>query len=190
MLKSFALIVAMWASLSITGCGGLRVQNDWDPSVDFSQFQTFKLLENEEPAMGRLIDRRIRAAIGDQLDAEGLREVGSVEETDLAIGYQVATEQRHTYQTVSTGWHSQGFRHGGRSHWHGTTMATSTTRRREYTVGSLVIAAFDAESKELVWEGSGSRRINARTNPEQSRQRILDAVQRIMRDFPPPAPGD
>jgi len=190
MLKRCALIVSMLASLSVAACSGLRVQSDWDPSVDFSRFQTFTILENEEPAMGPLIDRRIRAAIGDQLDAEGLREGGSVEEADLAIGYQVATEQRHTYQTVSTGWHSHGFRNSRGSHWHGTTMATSTTRRREYTVGTLVVAAFDADSKELVWEGSGSRRIGTRTNPEQSRQRIIDAVQRIMRDFPPPAPGD
>ncbi|MBW2424156.1 MAG: DUF4136 domain-containing protein [Deltaproteobacteria bacterium] len=191
MLKRFTRVVAMLAIPTMVSCSGLRVQNDWDPSVDFSRFQTFTILVNEEPAMSPLIDRRIRAAIGDQLDAEGLREVGSIEEADLAIGYQVATEQRHTYQTVSTGWHSHGFRHSRRSHWHGTTMASSTTRRRAYTVGSLVIAVFDAESMELVWEGSGSRRISASSNPEQSRQRILDAVQRVMRDFPPPAaPGD
>lgn len=72
MLKRYAQVAAMLAILTMVSCSRLRVQNDWDPSVDFSQFQTFAILENEEPAMSPLIDRRIRAAIGDQLDAEGL----------------------------------------------------------------------------------------------------------------------
>ena len=55
MLKKSVLIVATLAMLAMTACSGLRVQSDWDPSVDFSRFQTFTILENDEPAMGPLI---------------------------------------------------------------------------------------------------------------------------------------
>jgi hypothetical protein len=66
---------------------------------------------------------------------------------------------------------------------------TTRTRVREYTVGALVLAIFDSKSKELVWEGSGSRRLDSSGGPEQSEQRIRDAVQQILRDFPPDPPA-
>jgi hypothetical protein len=64
---------------------------------------------------------------------------------------------------------------------------TTRTRVREYTVGALVLAIFDSKSKDLVWEGSGSQRLDSSGGPEQSEQRIRDAVQQILQDFPPGA---
>ena len=79
---------------------------------------------------------------------------------DLAIGFQVATENRRSYSTVSTGWSARGYRHHRRGH-HGPGMTTVTTRTRAraYTVGAIVVAIFDGENKELIWEGSGSQRL-------------------------------
>ena len=56
-----------------------------------------------------------------------------------------------------------------------------------FVVGELIIAVFESESKELVWEGSGSRRVNRSGGPERSERRIQDAVNQILRSFPPGA---
>jgi hypothetical protein len=183
--------VALIACGLLIGCSTIDVQTDWDRAIDFSRFESFALLENSEPSINRLIDGRIRAALVEELSSKGLRQLEAAEGADLAIGFQVATQNRRSYRTVSSGWRARGYRHRrGRAGWHNQTMtATTTTRVREYTVGALVLAIFDSKSKELVWEGSGSGRLDSSGGPEQSEQRIRDAVQQILLDFPPDPPA-
>jgi len=179
--------IAVIACGLLVSCSTVDVRTDWDRAVDFSLFETFALLENSEPSISQLIDRRIRAAVIEELTSKGLRQLETPEGADLAIGFQVATQNRRSYRTVSSGWRASGYRHRqGRSGWHDqTTTVTTTTRVREYTVGALVIAIFDNDSNDLAWQGSGSRRIDSSGGPEQSEERIRDTVQRILRDFPP-----
>jgi hypothetical protein len=181
--------IALLACGLLVGCSTIDVQTDWDRAVDFTRFESFALLENSEPSINRLIDGRIRAALVEELTSKGLRQLEAAEGADLAIGFQVATQNRRSYQTVSSGWRASGYRHRrGRPGWHDQTMTVTTrTRVREYTVGALVLAIFGGKGKELVWEGSGSRRLDSSGGPEQSEQRIRDAVQQILQDFPPGA---
>lgn len=59
------------------------------------------------------------------------------------------------------------------------------SRLSPYTVGALVIAMFEGESRELVREGVGARRIDPSRVPEQSERQVADASERILRPFPP-----
>ena len=179
-VKKAALFVTIAA---LAACSGIRVTSDWDPAVDFSQFQTFAILDEGQQARNPLNDRRIRAAIAADLSAKGFRQVDTLDKADLAIGFQITTDERTSYQTVHHGWSSAGF-HRRRSHWGGS-VGISTTTQWNYTVGTLVIAVFEARDKELVWEASGSRTKNPSSSPEQSEQRINEAVREIMQDFPP-----
>lgn len=171
----------------LVSCSTVDVRTDWDHTIDFSHFETFALLENSEHPINRLIDGRIRAAVIEELTSRGLRQFETPEGADLAIGFQVATQNRRSYRTVSSGWSASGYRHRpGRPGWHDqTTTVTTTTRVRDYTVGALVLAIFDGDSHNLVWQGTGSQRLDSSGGPEQREQRIRDAVQRILRDFPP-----
>jgi hypothetical protein len=183
--------VALIACGLLIGCSTIDVRTDWDRAIDFSRFESFALLENSEAAINRLIDARIRASIIEEISSKGLRQLETIEGADLAIGFQVTTQDRRSYRTVSTSWRASGYRHRrSRPGWHDQTMNTTTrTRVREYTVGALVLAIFDNKTKELIWEGSGSGRLDLSGGPEQSEQRIRDAVQQILRDFPPDPPA-
>lgn len=183
------MYIALLACGLLVGCRTIDVRTDWDRAVDFSRFESFALLENSEPSINRLIDGRIRAALVEELTSKGLRQLDAAEGADFAIGFQVATQNRRSYRTVSSGWRTSGYRHRrGRPGWHDESMTVTTrTRVREYTVGALVLAIFDSKSKDLVWEGSGSRRLDSSGGPEQIEQRIRDAVQQILQDFPPGA---
>ena len=169
--------------VALTACSGITVTSDWDPAVDFSQFQTFAILDEGPPPGNPLTDRRIRAAIVANLSSKGFRHVDTPDAADLAIGFQVTTDERTSYHTVHSGWGSAGFGRR-RSHWGGS-MGVSRTTQWNYTVGTLVIAVFEARDKELVWEASGSSMKNPSRNPEQSEQRTNEKVRKIMRDFPP-----
>jgi hypothetical protein len=182
-MKQAVLFIAF---ASLAACSGISVTSDWDPGVDFSQFKTFSVLEETQPSINRLVDQRVRAAIVTELTAKGLRQVDVPDKADLAIGYQVTTENRTTEHTVHNGWGTRGYRSSRHTHWR-TPVATSTTTQVNFTVGTLVIAAFQMADKELVWEGSASGTVNPSSGPERSEQRINDAVQKILKDFPPGA---
>ena len=177
-----ALAIAITA---LAACSSISVTSDWDPNIDFSKFKTFAVLDESKQGINRLVDERIRASIVAELTARGLRQVDTPEKADLAIGYQVTTEERTTYHTVHSGWSAS--RHSFNSshmRWGGS-VGTSRTTPVNFTVGTLVIAVFQMNNKELVWEGSASGTVNPSSGPEQSAQRINDAVRRIFKDFPP-----
>ena len=179
----FKSIILLFAVTTFTACSTMSVSNDWDQSVDFSKFKTFALIDNAEPAVNRLIDQRIRAAIITDLTAKGFKQLDNYEQADLAIGYEVATEQRRSYQTVHSGWGMSGFRaHNVRL---GASMSHSTTRPIDFNVGTLIIAAFKMDDKVLVWEGTASDTVSPASTPEQSTQQINTAVQKILKEFPP-----
>ncbi len=184
-MKTFAILFPLAV---LAGCAGISVSTDWDTTVDFGSFRTFSILEQVPGAqpVNRFTDQRIRAALAADLTAKGFRQVSDRKDADLAFGYQVATEQRTEFQTIYTGWGGYGFGtsryRGWGGHW-----GTTTTTRFDYTVGTLIVAAFDVRANELIWQSSGSGVVDPTRSADTSRERINDAIVRIMRQFPPPS---
>lgn len=169
---------------TLVACSSISVRSDWDRGIDFSRFETFTLLEEGSESINRLIDQRIRAAIVAELKAKGLQPVEEPDQADLAMGFQVTTEERTSFHSVHSGWGVHGYRsHPAR--WRGAPAGTSRTTQVNFTVGTLVIAAFQTSDKNLVWEGSATGTVDPSRGPEQSERRINDAVRQILRDFPP-----
>jgi len=182
LLKNFSLSILF---MLLIACSGITVSTDWDPAIDFSQFKSFTILDNKDPSLNRLTEQRIVSALVSELESRGLNQVNTVEKADLAIGYDVTTEQRTSYQTVHNnmggayGFHSSSVRLQG-------TMGTSRTTAHTYTVGTLVIGVYETTKKELIWEGSASGTVSTTSrSPEQNQERINEAVQKILKDFPP-----
>ena len=179
-LQAFVLLSTL---VALSACSSMAVESDWDTSVDFSVFQTFGLIDNTELSVSTLVDQRIRDAIRSDLESKGLRLVDDYTMADLAVGYEVATQQRATYHTVHSGWGASGFRSSNLRL--GASVGTSRTVRNEYTVGTMIIAMFRMDDKALVWEGSGSDALSEVRGPEESVQMVNEAVQTILNDFPP-----
>lgn len=171
MMKQTALFIVF---AMLVACSGISVTNDWDPGVNFSQFKTFVVLKETQPSIDQLVDQNIRTAIVAELTAKGLRRTDIPEKADLAIGYQVTTEERSSYQPVRSGWGYYGYE-----------SKRAVSEKVNVTMGTLVIAAFRMKGKKLVWEGSASGTVDSSSQPEQRENRINDAVRRIFKDFPP-----
>ena len=113
----------------LSGCGsGISVQTDWDPGVDFSAFNTFAVLDEATGGGGldQLTQNRIKTSITNTLQAKGMRQVDDPREADAAVGWQVTTEERSSFQTVNTGWSNYGW--GWNRGWHGSTMRVELSR--------------------------------------------------------------
>ena len=178
-------------ALALSGCGsGISVQSDWDPGVDFSAFNTFAVLDEATGGGGidQLTQSRIKTSIASTLTAKGMRQVDDPKAADAAVGWQVTTEQRSSFQTVNTGWGNYGW--GWNRGWHGSTMGmgmtTSRTTETRYEVGTLIIALVDVQRDEMIFVGQGSKTLSSgQSSPEEAQRRIDEAVAKILEDFPP-----
>lgn len=183
-----AMAVAVLTAALTWACGGgISVQTDYDPGVDFGAYSTFAVLDAAGgEQLPPFVDQRVKSSIASTLTAKGMRQVNSESEADVAVGYQFTSEQRSSYQTVNTGWGGYGY--GGWGGWYGPgmSMGTSTTTERRYEVGTLIIAVFDVAKKQMVYSSTGSKTLEDNPGtPEESQRRIDEAVGKILEDFPP-----
>ncbi len=173
--------------LLLAACGPtLQTTADWNPQANFALLETYAWTPDDPggPGIDELTDGRIRVAIEADLNGKGLREV-PLGQADLAVDYQVTTEDQTNYTTTSTGW-GGGYGRYGRG-WGGTSVAvgTSTTRATTYTNGTLVIGLFSAQSREVLWHGSGTTKLRENPCPADRTETVNNAVDKILEDFPP-----
>jgi hypothetical protein len=180
-------LFAVLLGATTVACGsGLQVQTDFDPAVDFSSYATFAVLEEAGDATAPgFWDARIKTAMASTLTAKGWRQVDSADEAEVAVGYQLTTDERSSFQTVNTGWGGYGY--GGYGGWYGGgTMGTSTTTETRYEVGTLIIAMFDIAQEKMIFVSVGSKTIEERQQtPEEAQANINKIVDEMLKDFPP-----
>src|SRR5215831_17015095 len=73
-----------------------KVTSDYDHTANFGKYKTFMWIhpaETNEPFM----QQRIMNAVNNHLKIRGLRQVS--EGADLAVGANLATEEKHTWET-------------------------------------------------------------------------------------------
>jgi hypothetical protein len=173
-------MIAIAIGLAINGCTGVKTSLDYDPSIDFSQFRTYSRVDTDGRAADNFAHARIMNGIETVLAERGLELVESG--GDLAVGYQITTSQRSTYTTVSAGWGG-----GRRGWWGGGTMGVSSsqTTERTYDVGTIILAMFEPQSKDMVWTGTASDTIRPNMTPAERQDQINAALRKMLRDFPP-----
>ena len=164
-------------------CSGISTTSDYDPAVDFTKYSTYTWLDTEGDDIDSITDSRVRASIDGALIARGFQKGGA--DADLAVGYQGASAERRSYNTVNSGW-GGGYGYGGYG-WggYGMSMGTSTTYENVWEEGTLIVGMFDVESKNLIWTGTATAVIDTGRSPEDRQQLIDDAVDKMLKDFPP-----
>src|SRR5262249_17773477 len=144
-----------------------KVTADYDHSVDFSKYKTFMWIDTriDEPFM----KERIMSAVNSQLTARGMSQVEN--EGCLAVGANLATEEKHTWETYYSG---DGW--GWGSGW-------ATTVEKVYQVGTLTVDLFDAQSKKLVWQGISIDTLSRK--PDHRTREYDKGIEKMFREFPP-----
>ena len=162
----------------------MSIEQDWDDSLDFSQFETFALPENQDISSAPLIDQLIRNALVADLKGRGMTEIESQSEADFTIVYTVVTEQRTSHQTVHTGFSTGHDLRRNNIHFRAS-AGTSRSIPRDFTVGTLFIAMYQSSNGELAWEGSASDVVSPDRDAQHNEQVVNDAIKRILEGFPP-----
>jgi hypothetical protein len=159
-------------ALLTVSCASVRDTNiDYAHEYDFSDVKTFEYLDTTESnSENALMADRIESMIKKELREGGLTEVE--EDGDIVVTYHVTTADRTQYNTTTVGYGGYGGWGPGWGYWGwgGPGMASSTTYETNYTDGTLIIDAFDPETKKLIWRGTGT--VTVKDNPQKQVQQI------------------
>jgi hypothetical protein len=170
MRKLFGLMIVL--GLAATPAFAQKVNIDYAHDYDFESLKTFQYVDTEESnAQNPLMHDRIVAMIKQEL-----REGGGVEVTenpDVYITYHVTTAERKSYSTTNYGY---GGYHGGWYGWGGG-MGSSTTQEHNYTEGTLIIDAYDAKEKKMIWRGTGA--VTVKAKPEKQINQVNNILTKL-----------
>lgn len=115
-----------------------------------------------------LIDKRIEAALEQQLVAKGLQKQ-TAGRPDLFVAYHTNVKDKIDVDTYGYGYGPYGRRLG------------TYANVREYQQGTLVVDLIDAKAKELVWRGWAKGEVN----DSVSKEKIDKAIAKILEQYPP-----
>ena len=165
------------------GCARVSVHTVVDPSANFTTYTTFAFLPDggstERPGGARhrvrlvedpLYHAHVQEAIAAELAVKGFRPARESIEPDLLIGYQTLVRNRADVVPPLYG-----------VGWRGRVYVAAPGHARWYKEGTLVIDMIDGQSRETVWRGVGVGAMRDMRTGEE----IREAVQEILKDFPP-----
>ena len=182
------VVVLVLAALG-TACSSVRTHYDFDPSTDFSAWRTYAWYPSGSPPTGDprldnpLLHGRIEAAVDRTLGARGFTKVQD-RAPDFYVNYHLSIEERLDVRTMNRSYFGGPHRHGWRgAGWGG--VGWTETVVDQYEEGTLVIDFVDVSVRRLVWRGSGTRRLSRDPRPDRVTQRVNEAVDEILAQFPP-----
>jgi len=167
----------------VVSCGpSLKVSHDYDKSVNFDQYKTFALYNSDSihDAISPLNQQRILNAVKSEMAKKGFQESAST--PDVWVNVTAVLENRVAVSSTT-----DYYGYGGmyRPYYWGGGMSSATTNYnvQHYKDGSLIIDVIDANSKKLVWQGTGNKEIDGPVKDPDTT--IPKAVASIMESFPP-----
>ena len=151
------------------------VSVDYDKNADFSALKTFTIKLGTS-WNNPLSEKRVMTEIEQALTEKGWTKTEDAE-ADTVVVLHGATERQKTLNTFySGGYGGYGWRGMGG-------MGSSTTTTSEYTVGTLVVDIFDAESKQLLFRGTATDELSDK--PEKNIKKLDKASNKMFKNFPP-----
>lgn len=161
----------------LAGCASTPTTDvDYDVEYDFGKLKTFAFQPPAaEPASTTtLYTARIKDAVVEELTFKGFEQT-TVESADFIATYHLIVDTRYRIDNYYNAW-------GYHSHWRG--GMHSTSRVREYKVGTLVIDMIDNATKTVFWRGSIQSGLRRNLSPEERGAMTRQAVQMVLQPFP------
>ncbi|PKH66220.1 DUF4136 domain-containing protein [Flavobacterium sp. ALD4] len=174
-MKAFKLIPVLFLFL-LGSCSSIKVNSDYDQSVDFSQYKTYAFHKRgvDRVEISGLDKKRILNAIDTELSKKGMIKSDN---PDLLVNIFTKERERIDVNQYNAGW-GYGWGYGWNPYlWGGRTYVSS------YVEGTLYIDLIDAKKKELIWEGEGVGYLTE--DRERKEIKINEFVAKILAQFPP-----
>ena len=188
-------VLSLLLVLSISACATtLKSSVDVADHAEFGALKTYAWITDQPfftssaaspEVINPLNEQRIRAAVEEQLQNKGYRQV-SIDQADFVVAFTLGARQRVRVQQYYNdfGYNYYGYHHGfsrfgrfGR----GLGGFGSSVSVRTFTEGTLVVDIFENAEKEAIWHGSASKRLS---RDNGTRELIDEAVTVLLAEFP------
>jgi hypothetical protein len=179
--------LALLCLLSLSACETMSTHSDYDRTQSFAGYRTFAWIAADpmivapghpRDEVSPLNRRRVVEAIESDLAAKGMTQAAEAASADFVIAYTIGARDKINVNSYPEPY--QGAWHWGYpNYWSGVDLNT-------YTEGRLAIDIFDGRTREPVWHGVATKRIEA-SDLRHAEERIQTAVKSILKDFPPKA---
>ena len=172
MKKALGIIFVM--ALVATPAMAQKVTIDYAHDFDFGGIKTFQYADTKESDVkgNDIMAQRVVDMIKKELREGGLAEVQ--ENPDIYVTYHFTTQDRTSYSTSNFGYGGYG---GGWGGWGYGGMGTSTTTAHNYTDGTLIIDAYDAKEKKMIWRGTGT--VTVKAKPDKQIKQVENILTKI-----------
>ena len=168
-MKALQNLLRLLLATVLISCSSVAVKSDFDPNANFVQYKTFDFMPHRTaPGANPFNDKRIEAAIEQQLTAKGLQKQ-TTGRPDLLVAYHTNVKDKIDVDTY-------GYRYGR----YGRRVGTYTTVQK-YQQGTVVVDLVDAKEQELVWRGWAK----GEASNSISKERIDDTIVKILAKYPP-----
>lgn len=178
--KMFGSLVLLVLLASLTGCSSLTVNYDYDQNVDWGKYRSYAWMDKPDAPTNptqpmpdtQLWDQRFASSVQYEMGERGIIER---DDPDLLVVYHFGSTEK--IQVTDWGYRYSDYYwgYGGRQ-----------IDVYQFTEGSLVIDLIDAETKNLVWRGTGTGVVEqTQRSPEEWQKRIDNIIHKIMESFPP-----
>ena len=150
--------------LALGACSsGPDVRAMTDPSVNFSQYQTFGFVDplgTDRAGYQSIVSQHLKDSTRRQMEARGLRYDATNPQLLVIFSAKLDDKVRvtSTPEPVMMGGY-YGFRRGFYQPW---PLYTESTDVSQYQQGTLTIDVVDAARKQLVWEGTATKAVTSK----------------------------
>ena len=186
-------IIPLIALLTLAGCSTYSVVSDYDRSIPFGHYKTYRWssegsagISDDILAQNPLIYKHIKVAVDRELAAKGfvLQESGPV---DFTVTPHARIRERAVVTppvgfAYSSGYYHRWGRRGYTSFWYDPYPYPAVSY---YEEGTLIIDIIDAKSDEIAWTGIARGILKDYDSSVKLHRDIDEVVTKIMAQFPP-----
>ena len=177
-MKATRIFFILFLTAIVVGCSTIYgVQFDYDREVNFRNLKTYDWMTVPEKAdIDSLNVERVKKAVNAELQAKGLLMTSN--NPDFLIAEHLGKEDK----IQVTSW---GYDYGPHRRYWGGYWGPEGISTNEYEEGLLILDFVDAKSNKVIWRGAAKAVIDNVNTPEKREALIKEAVQEILKNFPP-----
>ncbi len=192
-MKTIKLLIPIVLLVWLSGCSTLSVNYDYNEKTDFQTYRTFDWQPFPENINKDTLNRdRFVNAVNLDLNAKGFTQSTTGADFLIATHFgkqdQVqVTDWGYSYAPVNH-YRGYGYLHPGLASYPGALSTHNRVSVYEYEEGTLILDFIAADTKTLIWRATAKAVVNPESSPEKQTEKINNAVNEILKDFPPQAP--
>jgi len=183
------IIFIFIAAILLNGCSSLSVNYDYNQKTDFSKYSKYDWLPfPKDMQVDELNRARFVTAVEDTLKSKGFHQNSAGADFVIATHFGKENKVDITnwgYSYAPNGYYGgYGYRHPGYGY-SGSYANTGGVSVYEYEQGTLILDFVDTKTKTLIWRATAKAIISPASTPEKQTQKIQNAVNEILENFPP-----